>query len=116
VKRDDHALGEAAIALQLGGLSDSEAVLDGGGVAPVDNANAERDFVESLLYEHVMAAQRARLAMDRMSWGPEYHAHYRAREIALHAASRNYQLLLELGGEISAVLAQLINAEGGLAP
>jgi hypothetical protein len=115
MKREDFVLGATAVAMQEGNLSPSESAI-GNDEAPAINEAATREMVESLLYEHVSAASRARQAMDRLHWCPEYHAHYRAREIALMAASRNYARLLELGGAISPLLAQMIDAEGGLAP
>lgn len=115
MRRDDFVLGATAMAMQEGNLSPAESAISEPEEAPPDT-DAARELVESLLYEHVATASRARRAMDRLAWCAEYHAHYRAREVALAAASRNYQRLIAMGGRISALLARMIDAEGGLTP
>jgi hypothetical protein len=102
---------EGAIAVELaqGRLSPDEDRIGGSVVA------ARREQLETFLYEHLAIAARARLRIDASrSWSHEYHLDYRAREIALEAASRHYRALTELGG-IEPLLAQMAKNEG-LAP
>lgn len=88
-------------------LSPDESALDGS--AP----GAGREKLEAFLYEHLSLAARARMRMDSArSWNYDYHLDYRGREIALEAASRCYRALLDMGGEIEPLLAQMFITEG----
>jgi len=102
MKREDSIVSE----IVLGTLSEDEQTL-GAQVIP-----GSRETLETFLYEHLMLAARARLRMDSArKWGPEYDRDYRAREIALDAASKHYRALLDLGGEIEPLLAAMILKE-----
>lgn len=81
-----------------------------------DGMAQRRERHESFLYLHITTAARARRAMDRAPSFEAFAHHERVRAQALAEASRHYTSLLNLGGLIDVLLAQLIEDEGGLTP
>lgn len=85
-------------------------VLDEESVEP--QTAIERERIEDFLYFHLDVARRARLVMDAMrEWSMAYAMKHREREVALAAASRNYEHLRDSGG-IPPLLAEMALHEG----
>jgi hypothetical protein len=103
MKRDD----AIAADLQQGLLSPDEDVIGG------EREQLRREQVEAFLYEHLTIAAKCRGRMDAaIGWSIPYALDFRAREIAIAAASRQYRALLDLGGEIDPLLDQMAMTEG----
>lgn len=109
-------------ALLRGRLSDEEralvtytdAAVERAHEAPPPDAPPSRESLETLLYMHLSTAARARLRMESArSWGTEYHADYRTRELALAQATRHLGALRSMGdGTVDALLLQMALTEG----
>lgn len=107
MKRDDIAIGHAALEAALGRLSESEIELVGDGEPP-----PARELAEAFLYHHLRIARDARLAMERYTeWSANYVAKYREREHALIAAA-HHAVTLRAHGPLDRILAEMMRAEG----
>lgn len=78
----------------------------------LDHAAARREQAETFLYLHLSTAARSRLAMDRATNYVEYAEHDRAWRHAVGEAVKHYRALLNMGGAMDALLAQMAAAEG----
>jgi hypothetical protein len=70
------------------------------------------DGEEDLLYLALSIARGCRARMDRMAWGTEYNDEFRRREIALDNARRHYLILAAAERSVTAIIAQMMKAEG----
>lgn len=92
--------------LEQGVLSPDETALTG-------EPEQHRERLEAFLYEHLSVAAHARVRMDSVhEWNQQYALDFRAREIAIAAASRQYRALLDLGGEMDPLIDQMAMTEG----
>lgn len=107
MKRDDIAIGHAALDMALGTLSPDEEAIG----KPFDLDDPHN--VETLLYYHLDNARRIRMQLDAAGkWDQGFENKYREREKYIADATRHYQLLLLMGHPIDAYLARLILTEG----
>lgn len=113
MKRDEIAVGHAAMEMSFGSLSrDEEALLPAGNLNPFTLEDPEN--VEGLLYFHLDVARRLRLTLADTAREHDSLRHFteRRRAQAIADAQRHIQKLHQLDHTIDDHLTRMILAEG----